>query len=412
MKKITNYRNQPQMDDLNRLHSAVQDLIDSGAQGEKGEKGDDGDNGWTPVLALIEREDDIVVQIADYVGGTGNKPSQSIGLYVGATGLVPDILDAVNVRGLQGLRGEAGLDGDNGEGVPTGGTTGQVLTKASDDSFDTEWTEASGGGGGASTFVELTDTPSSLGDVGQVLGINIDFSSNKFLQWQDPPASVESILDLDDTPSDYGYNGQVLRLVNNFGSYYMEWADQPEAVESFTALNDSPPDYSGQSGKIIAVNAAEDALEFIDAPSGGGGGGSTQSFGTFTPTLVSDNGGTPSSATASGAKGTYIRNGDSVTVSGRIRWKNGAAVDEQVRIAGLPFEVERGYYHASIGGYANSAMPDIDRSGNSISAVYGYMNAYTGQIWVVGNLGTVAALSTVDSTRYGLTFSATYQIKQ
>lgn len=39
------------------------------------------------------------------------------------------------------------------EGVPTGGTTGQVLAKASGTSYDTEWVDASAGGGGAVTSV-------------------------------------------------------------------------------------------------------------------------------------------------------------------------------------------------------------------------------------------------------------------
>lgn len=34
-------------------------------------------------------------------------------------------------------------------GVPAGGTTSQVLAKASDDDHDTEWVDQSGGGGGA-----------------------------------------------------------------------------------------------------------------------------------------------------------------------------------------------------------------------------------------------------------------------
>lgn len=43
-------------------------------------------------------------------------------------------------------------------------------------------------------------------------------------------------------------------------------------VVSFLDLSDTPSSYSGQAGKIVAVNTEEDALEFIDAPSGGGGG--------------------------------------------------------------------------------------------------------------------------------------------
>ena len=45
-------------------------------------------------------------------------------------------------------KGADGADGADGEGVPTGGETGQVLTKASNDDFDTEWTDQQSGGGG------------------------------------------------------------------------------------------------------------------------------------------------------------------------------------------------------------------------------------------------------------------------
>lgn len=41
------------------------------------------------------------------------------------------------------LVAQAGVDG---QGVPTGGTTGQVLKKASNTDFDTEWADEAGGG--------------------------------------------------------------------------------------------------------------------------------------------------------------------------------------------------------------------------------------------------------------------------
>jgi hypothetical protein len=41
-----------------------------------------------------------------------------------------------------------GVPGPTGEGVPAGGTTAQVLGKASDADFDTEWVDQTGGGGG------------------------------------------------------------------------------------------------------------------------------------------------------------------------------------------------------------------------------------------------------------------------
>jgi hypothetical protein len=47
----------------------------------------------------------------------------------------------------QGVQGDQGETGAPGEGVAAGGTTGQVLAKASDDPYDTEWVTPSGGGG-------------------------------------------------------------------------------------------------------------------------------------------------------------------------------------------------------------------------------------------------------------------------
>jgi hypothetical protein len=48
-----------------------------------------------------------------------------------------------------GQQGEPGEPGEPGVGVPAGGATGQVLAKASDDDFDTEWVDQAGGGSGA-----------------------------------------------------------------------------------------------------------------------------------------------------------------------------------------------------------------------------------------------------------------------
>lgn len=50
--------------------------------------------------------------------------------------------------GPQGEPGEKGDPGDPGEGVPAGGSTGQVLAKASATDHDTEWVDQTGGGGG------------------------------------------------------------------------------------------------------------------------------------------------------------------------------------------------------------------------------------------------------------------------
>lgn len=52
--------------------------------------------------------------------------------------------------GLKGEKGDTGPQGPTGAGIPTGGTTGQVLKKVSNMDFDAAWSDESGGGGGSS----------------------------------------------------------------------------------------------------------------------------------------------------------------------------------------------------------------------------------------------------------------------
>lgn len=87
---------------------------DTGAPGKPGERGEKGDTG--------ER------------GPKGEKGAK------GDKGA-----DGVSIMGPQGPTGPAGVAG---VGIAPGGTTGQVLAKASDDDYDTEWVAQSGGEGG------------------------------------------------------------------------------------------------------------------------------------------------------------------------------------------------------------------------------------------------------------------------
>lgn len=64
-----------------------------------------GDNGWVPVLANVIDGLRIVQQVVDFTGGTGEKPVEDIGKYVGEDGLVENIAEAINIRGAQGLPG-------------------------------------------------------------------------------------------------------------------------------------------------------------------------------------------------------------------------------------------------------------------------------------------------------------------
>lgn len=83
--------------------------------------GDDGTNGWTPVPAGVVDGTRVVIQVTDWVGGTGAKPT--IGLYVGPTGFVASIVDAVDVRGPVGADGDPGPSNVLSIGTVTGGAT-------------------------------------------------------------------------------------------------------------------------------------------------------------------------------------------------------------------------------------------------------------------------------------------------
>jgi hypothetical protein len=70
-----------------------------------------------------------------------------------------------SLKGDQGDPGATGDPGADGAGVPAGGTTGQILKKASGTDFDTEWDDEAAAGSGAmqkiATFT-VSGTPASL----------------------------------------------------------------------------------------------------------------------------------------------------------------------------------------------------------------------------------------------------------
>lgn len=56
------------------------------------------------------------------------------------------------------------------EGIPAGGTTGQILAKASGTSYDTQWIPAPTGGSGGGTWGSITGTLSAQTDLNSALG--------------------------------------------------------------------------------------------------------------------------------------------------------------------------------------------------------------------------------------------------
>ena len=109
-------------------------------KGTKGDKGLDGYNGWSPSLRLVPRANDIVLQLYDWVGGTGVKPVL-LG-YLGSTGIVTNIANATNVKGSQGIQGADGVQGEQGEAGIDGKTVESIIFN-SDLSVTVKYTDAS-----------------------------------------------------------------------------------------------------------------------------------------------------------------------------------------------------------------------------------------------------------------------------
>lgn len=94
-------------------------------------------------------------------GADGAPGPQGIQGPPGATG-------AQGIQGIQGPAGAAGATGPTGPagpGVPTGGDTGQVLTKQSAADFHTFWATPSGGGGGEVAFLKTPCTFATTGPI-------------------------------------------------------------------------------------------------------------------------------------------------------------------------------------------------------------------------------------------------------
>lgn len=73
-----------------------------GANGIDGADGTDGTDGWSPILAVVSDSARRVLQIVDWTGGEGTKPPTG---YVGPSGIVALIGDAVDIRGPAGSAG-------------------------------------------------------------------------------------------------------------------------------------------------------------------------------------------------------------------------------------------------------------------------------------------------------------------
>ena len=94
-----------------------------------------GADGWSPLLAVVADGERLVQQVIDWTGGTGAKPA--VKGYVGTSGIVANISDAVDIRGATGSAVNAPFYNTEAEAIVDGLVTGdwystpQVVTDLS-----------------------------------------------------------------------------------------------------------------------------------------------------------------------------------------------------------------------------------------------------------------------------------------
>lgn len=100
-------------------------VIENGTLGTIG-GGGDGNDGWSPILSIVPDSDRRVLRVADWTGGEGTKPAT--GSYIGASGFVVAIGDAVDIRGAIGATGAAGSNATNPNFSVATGAAGSSVT--------------------------------------------------------------------------------------------------------------------------------------------------------------------------------------------------------------------------------------------------------------------------------------------
>lgn len=168
----------------------------------------------------------------DRIAGSGTHTDWNLSITgdAGAAGAA----GATGATGATGAAGSNGTNGTNGAGVPTGGTTAQVLSKIDGTNYNTEWVDQTGGGGGGgSAIYDKLDidapyaSPSTEDDE-----FNAGTLDSKWLaSWDTPPTASfgrPKLLSLEGT-SGSGMSQAIMQAVSNVDqTYRMKVASFPK----------------------------------------------------------------------------------------------------------------------------------------------------------------------------------------
>lgn len=140
----------------------------NGTNGTNGTAGTNGTNGTNGLNALVRT----TVEAAGGNCGTGGTKIET-GQDANANGTLDASEIAATRYVCNGTAGTNGTNGTNGQGVPTGGTAGQVLTKVNGTDYNTQWTTPSASASPpAYPSIELNTSVTSSQTITQLAGSN------------------------------------------------------------------------------------------------------------------------------------------------------------------------------------------------------------------------------------------------
>ena len=204
------------------------DKGDPGPQGPAGQNGADGEDGFSPVITSTGITGGHRLSITDAEGTTTVDVMDGVGVPSGGT--TGQVLKKASNTNYDTEWGSV-------EALPTGGTTGQVLAKASNTSYDVEWVDQSGG-----TVESVNNvTPDQYGnitltadDIGtDEVGVSVqDMVDNYVHVGTSAPtdSSVKLWLDTDEpgmsaVSSVNGHSGTVVLDLDDIGFATLLWAN-------------------------------------------------------------------------------------------------------------------------------------------------------------------------------------------
>ena len=172
---------------------------------------------------------------------------------------------------LTGITGETLSDLSDIPTEPTGGAIQYYLRY--DDTGDTfSWVDITTLGGGASSWIDLTDTDPTtyVGSAGYLVRVNATPNGLEFVDGTTLFASsghTHTLSDLSDVPAETTGTTSfyVLRWNDNTDSFaWYDDAGYGGGSGTFLSLTDTPSDFTGSAGYLLRVNATPNAVEFVD----------------------------------------------------------------------------------------------------------------------------------------------------